>query len=249
MAEDVDAARIPKQDFATTHWSVVLAAKVPDGVGSSEALAQLCDTYWYPLYAYVRCRVADVHEAQDFTQAFFVHLLEKHCIADADEHRGRFRAFLLTACKRFLINEWHKARTAKRGGGQRALPLDFDSAESKYSHVAIDARTAEQLYDQQWAVALLERTLERLRGEFIARERLLNFEALKPFLGGATSETDYAEAASTLGMTEVAVKVAAHRMRKRYRELLRAEIAQTVDGQQKIDDEIRDLFAVLGNAS
>ena len=172
MAEGVDSARIPKQDFATTHWSLVLAARVPDADGAGAALAQLCETYWYPLYTYVRRRVADVHEAQDFTQAFFAHLLEKQCIADADQQRGRFRSFLLTACKRFLINEWHKAHAEKRGGGLRPLPLDFDSAESKYSHVTIDARTAEQIYEQQWAVALLERTLEKLRGSSLPESAL-----------------------------------------------------------------------------
>jgi RNA polymerase sigma factor (sigma-70 family) len=247
MAEDVDAARISKRDFATTHWSVVLAARVPDAKGAGEALGQLCETYWYPVYAYVRRRVTDPHEAQDFTQAFFAHLLEKQSIADADESRGRFRTFLLTACKRFLINEWHKAKATKRGGGVRHLSLDFDSGESKYSLVATDATSAEQLYNQQWAVALLDRTLEKLDAEYAARQRLPYFQKLKAFLAGSGDVSSYKSVAQELGISEANAKVAAHRLRNRYRELLKAEIADTVHGGGSVDDEVRDLFAAFGS--
>jgi RNA polymerase sigma-70 factor (ECF subfamily) len=245
MANDVDIPRRPKQDFATTRWSLVLAVRDWDVDRANDALAQLCETYWYPLYAYVRSRVADANEAQDFTQAFFVYLLEKQRIADADERRGRFRAFLLMACKRFLINEWRKAGAAKRGGGRRPLSLDFDSAETRYSHLAANGATAEQLYDRQWAVALLERTLDRLRAGYVKRGRLSHFETLKQFLYGPSSETDYAAAGQTLGLSESAASVAVHRMRSRYRKLLRAEIAQTVERPEEIDEEICELFAVL----
>jgi RNA polymerase sigma-70 factor (ECF subfamily) len=152
-------------DFATTHWSLVLAAGDQKNSDASDALARLCESYWYPIYVFVRRQVDDVHEAQDFTQAFFARLLEQRLFEAADPDRGRFRAFLLTACKRFLINEWHKDHAAKRGGGRRPLSLDFDSGESKYSLVAVDPTTAEQLYDRQWALTLLECVMEQLRAE------------------------------------------------------------------------------------
>jgi RNA polymerase sigma-70 factor (ECF subfamily) len=245
MATDKPVAA-GRSEFATTHWSLVLAATDRERPDASAALAQLCETYWYPLYVYVRRRVADVQEAQDFTQAFFERLIEQRPFETADPERGRFRAFLMTACKRFLINEWHKDRAAKRGGGRRALSLDFDSGESKLSLVAVEALTAEQLYEQQWAITLLEHVMEQLRAEYAAKQRLRHFEVLKPFLAGSPQRAGYAEAARTLGISETTAKVAAHRMRKRYRELLRAEIAQTVRQPEDVDDEIRDLFAVLG---
>jgi RNA polymerase sigma-70 factor (ECF subfamily) len=246
MATD-DNAAAGRSEFATTHWSLILAAgdrKRPD---ASDALARLCETYWYPLYAYVRRRVADVHEAQDITQAFFERLIEHWPFDTADPERGRFRAFLLTACQRFLINEWHKGRAAKRGGGRRPLSLDFESGESKFGLVAVDTVTAEQLYEQQWAVALLEQVLDQLRTEYAVKNRLPHFEELKRFLAGSSQRAGYADAARALGISAATAKVAAHRMRKRYRELLRAEIAQTVQRPEEVDDEIRDLFAILGS--
>jgi DNA-directed RNA polymerase specialized sigma24 family protein len=235
-----------RSEFASTHWSLILAAGDRDRPDAGAALARLCETYWYPLYAYVRCRVADLHEAQDITQAFFERLLEHWPFDSADPARGRFRAFLLTACQRFLINEWHKGRAAKRGGGRRPLSLDFGSGESKLGLVAVDTVTAEQLYEQQWAITLLERVMELLRAEYEAKQRLPHFETLKPFLAGSPTRAAYAEAARSLGISETYAKVAAHRMRKRYRELLRAEIAQTVERPEDVDDEVRDLFAVFG---
>ena len=235
-----------RRDFATTQWSLVLAVGQRDGERARDAMSQLCETYWYPLYAYVRRRIGDVHEAQDFTQAFFAHILENSFVAGADPARGRFRAFLLTACKRFLINEWHKGRAAKRGGGRRPLSLDFDSGESKLGLVAADTMTPEQLYDRQWAITLLERVMDQLRAEYAAKDRLPHFETLQGLLAGSPQRASYAEAARTLGISETYAKVATHRMRKRYRELLRAEIAQTVEGLVEVDEEIRDLFAVLG---
>jgi RNA polymerase sigma-70 factor (ECF subfamily) len=237
-----------RSDFATTHWSLVLAVGEASQPAATAALAQLCEMYWYPLYVYIRRRVGNAHEAQDATQAFFAQLLERDVVASADPHRGRFRAFLLTACKRFLINEWHKARADKRGGGRRPLSLDFDSGESKLSLVAVDRLSPEQLYDYEWAIALLERVMERLRAEYVAKDRLPHFDVLKRFLAGSPQRAGYAEAARTLGISETTAKVAAHRMRQRYRELLRAEIAQTVARPDDIDDEIRDLFDILAAA-
>jgi RNA polymerase sigma-70 factor (ECF subfamily) len=236
-------------DFATTHWSLVASAGKGNEPAATGALAELCELYWYPLYVYIRRRVASVHEAQDATQAFFAHLLEQGFVASADPERGRFRTFLLTTCKRFLINEWHKARAAKRGGGRRPLSLDFDSGESKLSIVAINTLSAEQLYDQQWAIALLERVMEQLRAEYAAKDRLAYFEVLYRFLAGSPEGTRYADAARALGISEATAKVAVHRMRRRYRELLRSEIGQTVERPEEVDDEIRDLFNILDSAA
>ena len=233
--------------FATTHWSLVLAAGGPEDSHSRRALAELCQAYWYPVYAYVRRRVSNAHEAQDLTQDFFAGLLEKHWIATADPKRGRFRAFLLTTCKRFLVNQWHKARAAKRGGGQSPLSLDFEAAESKYVVEAVDTLTAERLFERQWAITLLARVMERLREEFVNKDRLLQFEQLKQFISAPKQTESYLAAADALGISEGAVKVAAHRLRARYRDLLRSEIAQTLHRPQEVDDEIRSLFEVLGS--
>jgi RNA polymerase sigma-70 factor (ECF subfamily) len=194
----------------------------------------------------VRRRVSDVHEAQDLTQEFFARLLEKGAIGLADPSRGRFRAFLLTACKRFLVNQWHKARAVKRGGGQIPLSLDFESGESKYVVEAVDSLTAERLYERQWALALLARVMERLREEFVNKNEVLHFEQLKQFISGSKGTEAYGAAADALDISEGAVKVAAHRLRERYRDLLRSKIAQTVEEPQEVDDEIRSLFEVLG---
>jgi RNA polymerase sigma factor (sigma-70 family) len=245
MASD-DHAAAGRSEFATTHWSLILTAAGRDQPEARDALDSLCATYWYPLYAYVRRRVVDVHEAQDITQAFFERVVE-HCPFDcADPERGQFRAFLLTACKRFLINEWHKGQAAKRGGGRRPLSLDFESGESKLGLVAVDSMTAEQLYEREWAITLLEHVLDQLRAEYAAKDRLPHFEALKHSLAGASRQAGYRDAARALGISEATAKVAAHRMRKRYRELLRDQIAQTVQRPEDVDDEIRDLFAILG---
>lgn len=244
MATDQQAAA-DRSEFATTHWSMVLEAANRGRPDASRALAQLCETYWYPLYAYVRRSVGDVHEAQDFTQAFFERLLELRPFEAADPERGRFRAFLLTVCKRFLINEWHKEHAIKRGGGRPHLSLDFDAGESRLGLVAIDSITPEQLYDRQWALTLLDRVFQLLRAEYAAKDRLSYFETLKSFLPGPSKETGYRAAAESLGISEATAKVAVHRMRRRYRELLRAEIAETVQTPHDIDDEIRELFSVL----
>lgn len=239
--------RVDASAFATTRWSLVVGAAQPDSPESHAALGTLCQSYWYPIYAYVRRRVSDLHEAQDLTQSFFARLLEQGTIARADPDRGRFRAFLLTACKRFLINEWEQGRAAKRGGDRRILSLDFDVGESRYSVEAVDTLTPERLYEQQWAITLLARVLDQLQAECAAKGKQSQFERLKGFLSGPSRTKPYATAAAELGMTEAAVKVAAHRLRTRYRELLRSEIAQTLQSPDDVDDEIRNLFVVLGS--
>ena len=232
--------------FASTRWSIVLDAGRGSSPSSAEALATLCRTYWYPLYAYVRRRVNDVHEAQDLTQAFFARLLEKDCVSLADPERGRFRSFLLTAMKHFLANEWSKARAQKHGGGQSHLTLDFEAGESRYRIEPVDLATPESLYDEQWALALLDRVFETLRDEYRRSGKEKQFEILKIYITAHSSRIPYAEVGGTLNMTENAVSVAVHRLRRRYREMLRWEIAQTVATPEDVDDEIRSLFASLG---
>lgn len=213
---------------------------------SSAALAELAQAYWYPIYAYIRRRTPDIHAAQDLTQSFFQRLLEKNTIAAADQERGRFRAFLLTACKRFLVNELEKAHAVKRGGGVPHLSLDFDLGESKYGTQAVDTLTPDRLFEQQWAITLLARVLERLEQEMETKGKGEQFVHLKRLLSGSGRSNAISSVARELGQTEGAVKVAAHRLRQRYRELLREEIAQTVASPGEVDDEIRSLFAVLG---
>ncbi len=232
--------------FASTHWSIVVAAGHRSSPDSDEALESLCQTYWYPLYAYVRRRVAD-HEAQDLTQEFFAKLLEKNYIADAQQERGRFRSFLLTAMKHFLANEGRKGKAQKRGSGQSAVPLDFDTGESRYSLEPVDDLTPEGFFERQWAVIVMINVPAHLRVEYAGKGKEEQFEQLKDFLSGERAAGAYAKVAQSLGMTVNAAQVVVHRMRHRYRELLRAEIAHTVADPSEVDEEIRNLFATLGS--
>jgi RNA polymerase sigma-70 factor (ECF subfamily) len=238
--------------FATTRWSLVLQAKDKAAPQAAEALADLCRAYWYPLYAFARKRSRDGHEAQDLTQSFFARLLEKDFLGEVAPERGRFRAFLLAAIKHFIANEWDRERAAKRGGDRRHVSLnaghfDWDSGESRFLTEPAHELTAERLFERQWALALLDRVLSRLRDEQIAAGKLVQFETLQPFLSLDRDIANYADAAVRLNTTEAATRVAAHRLRKRYRSLLRDEIAHTVATVQEIDDEIRHLFQVLAN--
>lgn len=231
------------ESFDTTRWSRVIAAGRRSSPESAEALSLLCRTYWHPLHAYVRGRVSDPDEAQDLTQEFFARLLEKNVIAQADGERGRFRSFLLAALKHFLANEWDKARADKRGGDRRALSFDPDQTECVVE--PSDSVTPEQLYERQWAVTLLERVLHRLRADFTSRGEDERFEQLKPMLLAADDRIAYADVAAKLGTSEGAARMAVHRMRRRYRELLREEVGHTVADPAEIDDEISGLFAAL----
>lgn len=230
--------------FATTRWSLVVAAGGDDSEESRVALETLCETYWYPLYAFVRRQGRDPQTAQDLTQGFFTRLLEKEDLKDVRRERGRFRSFLLAAMKNFLINDWDKQQAVKRGGGQRALSLDFDSAENRYRLEPADTQTAEHVFQRQWALTLLDRVQQRLADEARESGRNDQFAVLRRYLTG-TAETTYAEAAAELGTTEGAVKTAVHRLRGRFRTLLREEISQTVAEEGEIDDEIRSLFEAL----
>jgi DNA-directed RNA polymerase specialized sigma24 family protein len=243
---DRSAASVPQnREFATTCWSVVISAGRDSTPDSKRALESLCETYWYPLYTYVRRRVPDVNEAQDLTQAFFAELLEKNYVGSAAPDRGRFRAFLLTAFKHFLSKQWEKAKSQKRGGGRVPISLDFESADSTLRIEPASGLTAEQCYDQQWAIALLGHILERLEIEFEKAGKAKLFDLLKEFIIGDHTGTTYAQVAESLNMTEAAARKSASRMRRRYGELLREEIVQTVAGPDEVDDEIRNLFATL----
>src|ERR1019366_7103118 len=231
--------------FVTTHWSVVLAATRSDTTRAQAALARLYQAYWYPLYAYVRRRGYQAHDAQDLTQEFFARLLHENGLAQADRERGRFRTFLLAALSHFLANEWDKARAQKRGGAVQFVPLQLDSAETRYGQEPADPVTPEQCFERRWAVALLEEVLNRLREEHLAAGTVQMFDALKPCLVGDRQAQPYAALATQLGMTEGAVKVAVHRLRQRYRQRLREEIANTVATPEEVNDEMHHLFSVL----
>lgn len=232
------------EGFASTQWSLVLAARARDDDASEHALQQLCLAYWPPLFAYARRRVTNLHEAQDLTQAFFERLLEKHYLADADPQRGRFRAFLITAFRNFLSKERDRAQAQKRGAGRTRLAIDF-SAEAGRTLEPADALTAERIYEREWAITLLQRVMRRLQREMERDGRGLQFAVLKPFLAGAGSG-EYGPAASRLRMTGPAVRMAVSRLRSRYRDLLREEIAHTVCSPDDVDDEVRHLFETFG---
>ena len=233
--------------FATTHWSVVVAAGRRSSPQAQEALATLCRTYWYPLYVFIRRQGFSADESQDLTQEFFARLLEKHFFAQVDQEKGRFRSFLLAACKHFLSNERDRARAKKRGGGRELISINIEDAESRYRLEPADELTPQKLFERRWVMTLLDQVLVMLRNEFVQDGKEAQFDYLKVFLTGDKNQTSYREAAEKLGVTESAAKVAAHRLRKRYRELLREEIAKTLNESDSIEDEIRELFAALGN--
>ena len=233
--------------FDTTHWSVVLQAGANDSPQAAEALARLCRAYWYPLYAYVRRQGQSIEDAQDLTQEFFTRLLERQSIRSADRNRGRFRTFLLTSLKHFLISEWKQANCAKRGGGRQIISLDAEETETRFRAEPADNRSPDKAFERRWAMVLLDRVLDQLQNEFTAGGRGQVFEELKSSLIGHENESSYAEIGRRLGMTEGNVKVTVHRLKRRYRELLRAEIARTVDDPGAIEAEMRDLFAALSN--
>jgi len=229
----------------TTRWSVILLAGQEQGSKAEKALATLCETYWFPLYAYIRRRGHSAAEAQDLTQEFFAALIDKKVVAAADQERGRFRAFLLTACKHFLSKQRDKARAQKRGGGRKPLSLDLALGESRYVAEPADTLTPEQLYDREWAVDLLKRVISRLEEEMVKSGKSDWFERLKAFIVAGHENTTYGEVAESLGTTEAAIKMAVHRMRKRYGKLLREEIAETLEHGADVEDEIRSLFATF----
>lgn len=235
----------PRQ-FATTQWSMVAAAGRNDTVRSQAALNRLCSIYWYPLYAFVRRQGFNAADAQDLTQSFFARLIGKQDLVAVDRAKGKFRSFLLAAMKNFLANEWDKIKTQKRGGGlQNFTSLDARTAESRYHLEPADPMTADRLYERQWALTLLDEVLKHVRDDYEEEGKGALFDALKSTLTGDKNAQPYAETAEKLGMNEGAVKVAVHRLRHRYRDALRAEIASTIGNPEEVDDELRHLFAAL----
>jgi len=224
-----------------------MAAGRPKSASYQQALETLCKTYWFPLYAYLRRQGYDSHQAEDYTQAFFACLLARGGLRLADPKRGKFRSFLLTSLKHFLSNERARARAKKRGGGRKVLSLDFQNAENQYALEPCDELSPEKLFERSWALTVLARTMSRLQAEAVSTNKRNLFEHLKGYLTAEKSSVPYRDAAAELDMTEGAVRVAIHRLRRRYRELLRDEIAQTVTSDDQIDEEIRDLFAALGS--
>ena len=233
------------QTFATTQWSRVLAAGGADEPISREALAELCQTYWYPLYAFVRRKGHTAQDAEDLTQEFFLRLMERDWIARADQTKGRFRTFLLTMLTRFLANEWDKATCQKRGGHLRHLSLTVEDAEERFSREPVDPGTPEQAFDRQWALTVFDRVLARMSEDYVQRDQAALFETLKPSLIGDREAQPYKQLAKDLGMSEGSVKMAVHRLRQRYRERLLDEIAQTVASPEEAESELRHLFRVL----
>jgi RNA polymerase sigma-70 factor (ECF subfamily) len=231
--------------FATTHWSLVLAAGDKDAAQSAAALERLCQTYWYPVYAYVRRKGFSAEDAQDLTQEFFRRLLERNWLPQADRQRGRFRSFLLGAVNHFLAHQWERAKAIKRGGRILFQSLDDETFEQRYVQEAQVVCSPEDLYEQRWATTLLQTVLVRLREEEAAANRLAQFNALEICLTGDRRSETYSELAERLGTTDGALKMAAHRLRSRYAQLLKDEIANTVAQPDEVQDEVRHLFAVL----
>jgi RNA polymerase sigma factor (sigma-70 family) len=234
--------------FATTHWTVVLTAGRDSSRQAQMALEELCRTYWYPLYAYVRRQGHSREDAEDLVQAFFARLLEKNYLDGITSEKGKFRAFLLVSVKRYLINEWHRANRQKRGGGILPLSLDWQDADHRYQINPADNLSPDKLYDRAWAVTVLERVITRLRDENHAQGKAKIYEQLKSFLMVGKGDIPHAQSAAALGLTEGAVRVAVHRLRQRYRELLREEIAQTLSDPAQAGEEMQALFSALAES-
>jgi len=233
------------REFSTTHWSLVLRAGGPETLESKDALEQLCRTYWYPLYAYVRRQGQSPENACDLTQEFFARLIEKRFLRLANPERGRFRTFLLSSLKNFLITAWTKARAEKRGGKHTLLSLSEQDAEGRYLAEPADNLTPERIYERQWATTLLQAVLERLRESYVAGGKSALFDALSPYVWSEPVQNGYASLALQLALTEGATRVAMHRMRETFRLLLRQEVASTVEFSNEVDNELRYLVQVL----
>jgi RNA polymerase sigma-70 factor (ECF subfamily) len=231
--------------FDTTRWSIVLAARGKEEPRAREALATLCSLYWFPLYAFVRSRGSSPEQAEDLTQAFFVHLLEKDALRGVDPAKGRFRSFLLASLRNFISDQRSMARAKKRGGGLTPVSLDAEAAEDRYRFDPGHGVTPERIFERHWALTVIERAVARLRERYVKTGKQEQFEELKVFLSGEKRPVPHAEVARRLGVSELAVKVSVHRLRKRFRDALREEIAQTVAGESDIDAELRALYGAL----
>jgi RNA polymerase sigma factor (sigma-70 family) len=237
---------MPPSRFQTTEWSLVLAAGQGESTSAERALSRLCALYWQPVFAFVRRKGHPPEDARDLTQGFFARLIEKGDLGDADRSRGRFRTFLLTACQHYLANEYDRAKAAKRGGGRTPVPIDAAVAERRYERALGHDETPERVYDRQWCLTLLESVFETLRDEYAASGRAELFDRLKDFVTADEDAGTHADAAKALGATAGAVKVAVHRLRRRFREELLKRVADTLGPGQDVEDEIRFLLATLG---
>jgi RNA polymerase sigma factor (sigma-70 family) len=244
MPEDSSSAGARLQ-FATTHWSMVLAAGGLLSQEQSEALEALCRAYWYPLYVYIRRAGQGPEDAKDLTQSFLSHFLEKGALSLADRERGRFRTFLLTALKHYLVDEHRRVSAVKRGGGSVFQPLEADDGEERYQFEPVDLASPDVLYDRSWAKAVLAQALSRLREEYASSKHGPGFEALKDYVWGERSGLSCAELGREIGMSEEAAKKAVQRMRQRFAQLLREQIAETVNTPSELEDEIRHLSTLL----
>jgi RNA polymerase sigma-70 factor (ECF subfamily) len=227
--------------FTTTLWTVVLTAVQ----GNPTALEQLCSRYWYPVYSFVRRRVRNPHEAEDLTQAFFAHLLQKESLKHADRNRGKFRTFLLSSLSNFLNNEWNKRQTLKRGGQNQIISLDETIADEPSRREPAELDTPEKQFERQWALTLLENALARLKREYVQKGKAELLRKLEPHLAGTPEQGVYAECAAGCGMTESAVRTAMHRLRHEYGQLVRQEIADTVETATEVDEELHHLYAAI----
>lgn len=225
---------------------MVAAAGNRESPNSSEALEQLCQSYWYPLYAYIRRRGFSAEESGDLTQAFFAQFLERNAIEHADPERGKFRTFLLTSLKNFIANQWRSDQAQKRGGHLQKISLEIARGEEKYSLEPVETDTPERLFDRKWALTLLAQTFDKLKQEYDQSNKTELFERIKSYLVGNQDNVPYRQVSEELGITENAVKVAVHRMRKRCGFLLRNEIAQTVSSEEDVDQELREMYRTLG---
>lgn len=231
--------------FPSTQWSLIIEARDKQSPTANAALAELCRAYWYPLYVFIRRQEASTERAEELTQEFFTRLLEDDVLAAVTPEKGKFRAYLLACCKHFLANERDRERAQKRGGGRPLLSFDLSSAAGRYAVEPADSFTPERLFLRRWALTLLDQVIDLLRQEWTNNGRGALFEALKAALLGDHAALSYAEVGTAVGMSEDAVKKSAQRLRQRYREILREQIAATVDGPGSVDDEIRELFAAL----
>jgi RNA polymerase sigma-70 factor (ECF subfamily) len=245
--DECGTARAGVKVFPTTHWSVVLRAGELDAGIAHAALEDLCQGYWYPIYSFVRRRGSSPEDAQDLTQEFFSRLLANGGLATVHPAKGRFRSFLLASLKNLLANEWNRARTQKRGGGVPLFSLDEKTAEDRFQLEPPDNTTPEEIFERRWAETLLERVLLRVRAEWNERDKQQRFDSLKTFLTDRRGEVPFAEMAAKLGTTVPALRSVVHKLRELYRRVFLDEIAQTVDGPGEVEDEVRRLFAVLGD--
>jgi len=245
MSSTGDSGEHGPRKFSTTRWSLILTASQGSAAEARDALSSLCRLYWYPLYAFTRRQGHPPEDSQDLVQGFFTRMLEKNHLAAVDRQRGRFRSWLLASLKHYLANEWDREQALKRGGVQTLISIYSVTAEGLYGLEPAHGLTPEKLYERRWALTLLEHVLASLASECAERGKQVLFEKLRGTLAGDSEQVVYSQVAEELGMSSEAVKVAVHRLRKRYQQLLRAEIAQTVEHPDEVDDEIRLLLAAL----